>query len=391
VSPRAARRLAWSAWVVAVLLAVATAVLLLLAGDVKGQNAAFDGVLALVLLTYPTVGAAIATRQPGNAIGWLFCAVGVPFALTSFCYAYATYALVTAPGSLPGGEIAAWLSSWVQFPPLFGAPALLFLLFPHGRLLGPRWRGAVWLTAVAMVGFAAAPALRPGPMPDAAVKGTLNPVGIDGAGPLLDTIAAVAGACALLALLLGVASLVLRFRRSRGVERLQIKWFAFAAALFALACVLGFFVFAQNDVVFGLVIVGSFSAIPLAAGVAILRYRLYDIDVVINRALVYGALTATLGATYLGLVLLVGLAVGHSGFAVAVSTLAVAALFRPLRARIQGAVDRRFYRRRYDAARTLEAFGGRLRDEVDLEALTADLRGVVADTVQPAHVSVWLR
>jgi len=228
-------------------------------------------------------------------------------------------------------------------------------------------------------------------MPDAAVKGTVNPLGIEGAGPLLDTVAAVAGASALLSLLLATVSLVLRFRRSRGVERLQVKWFAFAAALFVVACAFGFFVFSQNDVVFGLVIVGSFAAIPLAAGLAILRYRLYDIDVVINRALVYGALTATLGATYLALVLLVGLAVGHSGFAVAVSTLAVAALFRPLRTRIQGAVDRRFYRRRYDAARTLEAFGSRLRDELDLEALGADLRSVVRETVQPAHVSLWLR
>ena len=171
VSPRVARRLAWSSWAVAVLLTVATATFLLLAGDVKGQNAAFDAVLAVVLLTYPTVGAVIATRQPGNVIGWLFCAVGLPFALTSFCYAYATYALVTAPGSVPGGEIAAWLSAWVQFPPLFGAPALLFLLFPDGRLLGPRWRGVVWLTGIAMVGFAAAPALRPGPMPERGGQG----------------------------------------------------------------------------------------------------------------------------------------------------------------------------------------------------------------------------
>jgi hypothetical protein len=391
VSARAARRLAWSSWVVAVVLTGGTAVFLLLAGDVKGQNAAFDAVLAVVLLTYPTVGAVIAVRRPGNAIGWLFCAVGVPFSLTTFCYAYATYVLRTAPGSLPGGEIAAWLSAWVQFPPLFGAPALLFLLFPHGRLLGPRWRGAVWLTGIAMVGFAAAPALRPGPMPDAAVKETVNPVGIAGAGSVLDIVGRVAGACALLALLLATASLALRLRRSRGTERLQIKWVAFAAALFALACVLGFTVFGQNDILFGLVVVGAFAAIPLAAGVAILRYRLYDIDLVIRRTLVYGGLTATLAATYLALVLLVGLAVGRSGFAVAVSTLAVAALFRPARARIQATVDRRFYRRRYDAARTLEAFGARLRDELDLETLGSDLSGVVRETVQPAHVSLWLR
>ena len=228
-------------------------------------------------------------------------------------------------------------------------------------------------------------------MADAAVEGTVNPVGIPGAGPVLDVVEAMAGLAALLSIVLGVTSLSLRFRRAHGVERLQLKWFASAALLFAVACVCGFVLFPDNDVAFGLLIVGAFSLIPIAAGVAILRYRLYDIDVVINRALVYGALTATLGATYLALVLLIGLAVGHSGFAVAVSTLAVAALFRPARSRIQGTVDRRFYRRRYDAARTLEAFGGRLREEVDLDALTADLQGVVADTVQPAHVSVWLR
>jgi hypothetical protein len=249
----------------------------------------------------------------------------------------------------------------------------------------------VWLTAVAMAGFAAAPALRPGPMPDAAVKGTVNPLGIDGAGALLDTIGMAAGAFALLAIVLGTVSLTLRYRRSRGAERLQLKWFAFAAVLFALACILGFAVFAQNDVLFGLVVIGAFSAIPVAAGAAILRHRLYDIDVVINRTLVYGALTATLGVTYLGLVLLIGLTIGRSNIAIALSTLAVAALFRPARTRIQAAVDRRFYRRRYDAARTLEAFSGRLRDELDLEALGADLRAVVRDTVAPAHVSLWLR
>jgi hypothetical protein len=385
-------RLARASWVVAILLALATIVLLVLSGDnTEGETVAFDAVLAVALLVYPTVGLLIASRRPENAIGWLFCAVGIPLALSTFSYAYATYALVTAPGSLPGGTVAAWLTTWVQLPVLFGIPALMFLLFPDGRLLGRRWRAVLGLTAAAMLGIGAAPALAPGPMADAAVDGTVNPVGIAAAGPLLDVVAAAAGAAALLSMLLGVISLTLRFRRSRGVERLQLKWFVSAAVLFILACLGAFLVFPENDVPLGLLVIGTFAGIPIAAGVAILRYRLYDIDVVINRALVYGALTATLGAAYLATVLLVGLAVGQSGFAVAVSTLAVAALFRPARARIQDAVDRRFYRRRYDATRTLEAFGGRLRDEVDLETLTADLRGVVEETVQPAHVSVWLR
>jgi hypothetical protein len=386
------RRLAWASWAVAVLLALATIVLLVLAGDdTEGETVAFDIVLAVALLVYPTVGRLIVSRRPDNTIGWLFCAVGIPLALSTFSYAYATYALVTESGSLPGGTVAAWLTTWVQLPVLFGIPALLFLLFPDGHLLGRRWRPVVWLTAAAMLGFGIAPALAPGPMADAAVEGTVNPVGIAGAGPLLDVVGAAAGAAALLSMLLGVISLTLRFRRSRGVERLQLKWFVSAAVLFVLACLCAFFVFPENDVPFGLLVIGAFATIPIAAGVAILRYRLYDIDLVINRALVYGALTVTLGAIYLASVLLVGLAVGRSGFAVAISTLAVAALFRPLRARIQAEVDRRFYRRRYDAAQTLEAFGAHLRDELDLEALTAEIRGVVRDTVQPSHVSVWLR
>jgi hypothetical protein len=386
------RRLARVAWAVAVLLTFATIVLLVLSGhDVEGETVAFDVVLAVALLVYPTVGLVIVARRPDNAIGWLFCAVGIPLGLSTCAYAYASYALVTRSGTLPGGTVAAWLTTWVQLPALFGAPALLFLLFPDGRLLSRRWRPVLWLTAAAMLGIGLATALRPGPMADAAVKGTVNPVGVAGAGPLLDLVATVAGAAALLSMLLAVVALATRFRRSRGVERLQLKWFVSAALLFVVACVAAFLLFPENDVPFGILLIGAFATIPIAAGVAILRYRLYDIDVVINRALVYGTLTATLGATYLATVLLVGLAVGRSGFAVAVSTLAVAALVRPARARIQAAVDRRFYRSRYDAARTLEAFGAQLRDEVDLEALTAEIRGVVRDTVQPSHVSVWLR
>ena len=377
-------RLAWSSCTASVAMLIAGWVLTVSADDV---TPAFDLVVTLALVSFPVVGALVASRRPENAIGWLFCGAGLVFAVATLAVGWAVYTFADAG---EGSVAAAWLSSWLFLPALFGTPQLLFLLFPDGRPLGRRWRWAVWLAGVAIVAQAAGTALAPGELIDAPVEGLTNPVGVGGA----DALEGLGWALGLPSVGLATASLVLRFRRARGEERLQLKWFVSAAVLFALSCLVAVVLFAfVGDLPTGgqMLILTAFATIPVAAGIAILRHRLYDIDVVINRALVYGALTATLGATYLGLVLLIGLAVGESGFAVAVSTLAVAALFRPVRARIQAAVDRRFYRSRYDAARTLEAFGVRLRDELDLDSLDADLRSVVRDTVQPTHVSLWLR
>ena len=338
----------------------------------------------LLILGAATTGAVVATRVPANSIGWTLLALGLGLAVGLLAGAYAE------AGPLPADAWMAWLGNWLPLVAMFGATtSLLLLLFPDGRLVSRRWRPVAWVCAVGVALAGLGSALDPRPLGEAELP---NPLGAEGAADeLVRDLVAVTDVLALPLLLAAAASLVVRFRRARGVERLQLKWFTFDAAIAGAALGLagtGTGIVADTAFIVGLL---ALAALPVTAGLAILRYRLYDIDVVIRRTLIYAALTAILGATYLVTVLLVSLAVGESGFAVAVSTLAVAALFRPALTRIQAIVDRRFYRRRYDAARTLEEFGGRLRDEVDLETLTADLRGVVAETVQPAHVSVWLR
>ena len=383
-----ARRGAWALCAASVAMIAVGWLLTLIADDV---TPAFDLVLSVALLTFPVVGAIVASRRPENAIGWLFCAAGVLFAASSLVHGWATYGLVDRAERLPGAVIAAWLNAWLFLPAIFGTPQLLFLLFPTGRPLSPRWRPAVWLAAAAIATQTIGSALVPGALVDAPIDGVENPVGI-GAG---DVVAQLGWMLTLTGIVVAAASLVVRFRRARGDERLQLKWFVLAAGIFATSCMVAAFAFTAEDelpLLGQLLIVAAFATIPIAAAIAILRYRLYEIDRVINRALVYGALTAILAAGYLGCVLLAQLVIGaESGLSVAVSTLAMAALFRPARARIQAAVDRRFYRRRYDAALTLEAFGTRLREQLDLDALGSDLRGVVQDTVQPTHVSLWLR
>jgi hypothetical protein len=388
-------RAGWVAWTLCGLVGLAA----LLTGVLKLLIAADDDVPAdlavgaadifwvAVILGFGLVGALIATRQPRNPIGWVFCAGALAFGLSGVGESYAVYGLFADPGGpLEGGRTMAWFSTWVWVPG--GIALVLFfpLLFPSGRLLSPRWRPVAATAIVAAAFLSVGVAFSPGRFDD--FPHVENPYGVAGtAGDVFGAFQSLGWLLLVVCLVASATSLVLRFRRARGVERLQLKWVAAASVLLVTSFLLW-------EVWEGLVPLGI-GAMVVAAGIAILRHRLYDIDVVINRTLVYGALTATLAGAYLGSVLLLQLALSplteDSGLAIAGSTLAVAALFRPARARIQSAVDRRFYRRRYDAARTLEGFGARLRDQVDLDALGGELCDVVADTMQPAHVSLWLR
>jgi hypothetical protein len=354
-----------------------------------------NAAVAPALLPLAGVGALLAARRRDNPIGWLLLGSALVLALN------------TLLGSLydehepPPGDVLTrtftWLDDWLFVVWVTPIGVLVPLLFPDGRLPSRRWRGFLRFSLAAIAVGLVGDMFGPGTLDWGEHATVPNPYHPPGAlGDALNGLSTAGAAFFIFACLGSLTALALRFRRSSGVERLQFKWFALAMGLL----ISGLAVSALGEVIhvdvagdagWWLFLLSVVAALPLAIGIAVMRHRLYDIDLVINRALVYGALSVSLGAAYLALVLLIGLAVGHSGFAVAVSTLAVAALFRPLRARIQGAVDRRFYRRRYDAARTLEAFGGRLRDELDLEALADDVRGVVHDTVAPAHVTLWLR
>jgi hypothetical protein len=400
MSPKGARILAWSLFALFVALLVTNFLVILLGPSGEGD------LFFVAVAGYALVGALVASRQPDNAVGWILLAIGIT--LTVGTLADANLLSETAPAR----GLSAWLSEWVWYVWLTLAGIFLPQLFPTGRPLSRRWRPVLWLGMAALVLSVTGAAFAPGQLGVDSPVPVDNPVGIGGpVGDALPVVARAGDVLAALAFVLAAASLVIRFRRSRGVERQQLKWFAYIGLLAATGLAL-----AMAQVLFGLQpgddgdagwleVVGAVGwslalgaivlGIPIATGMAILRHRLYDIDVVINRTLVYGALTATLAGAYLGSVLLLQLALSplteDSGLAIAGSTLAVAALFRPARARIQEQVDRRFYRSKYDAAHTIERFGARLRDEVELGSLSAELRGVAAETMQPAHVSLWLR
>jgi len=368
-------------------------------GGIDGTDRALslaDIFQLVTLLATASVGLVIAVRRPGNPIGWIFSALGLITALYVAAAGYAIHTVVIAPGSLPGGEWAAWFRHWADR----SAAALLllaFLLFPTGRLASARWRPALLLPPLVAVGFLAR-GFVPGPL---AFLGVPNPLGVEWLPRSVDD--GVTGGIPLTAgSIVAAAQLITRFRAASPAEREQIKWLGLPLVVLIVAIsgtVATLALGLPSEVVNSPAISSLYAiaelALPVCMAIAILRYRLYDIDVLINRALVYGATTASIAVAFLtGIVLLQALLrpiTSGSELAVAASTLGSLALFQPLRRRVQNTVDRRFYRSRYDATRTLDAFSERLRDQVALEAVRADLLDAVRDTVQPAHASLWLR
>jgi hypothetical protein len=353
---------------------------------------------AVQVVSFSIIGAIIASRLPGNPVGWLFCAAGCTIAVAYLSAEYAIYTLLARPDSLPIGEALAWLAFWVWIPSI-GCIVLSLLLFPNGELPSRRWRWLAWLTVLVTIAGAVWVALSPG------VIGNLgfirNPLGIEGLPRGYKPVQTIMSALLLVA---AVSTLGLRLLRTRGIERQQIKWPAFVAVVAAVGSIL--YDTAISEAI-GLrwlewagyvVVVAALVCFPISIGIAIVRYRLYEIDTLINRTLVYGSLTVLLAIVYFG-----GVTATEAIFrtltgqqqqpqlAIVVSTLVIAALFNPLRLRIQSFIDRGFYRKKYDAAKTLEAFSAKLRDETDLDALNNELVGVVRETMQPAHASLWLR
>jgi hypothetical protein len=413
---RAAAWLAWSLGVLSVTVFVADAVLYFLAPSVQSTSnwgtvgTVSDMLAFLSFLAFPIVGALIASKRPHNPVGWICLAVGLLWMLYDTFEYYGTYG-VAQRGSVPFPEAVAALNNWLWVPAVGLVGTYLLLLFPDGKLPSKRWRPLALFSGAVIVLLSITGFLAPGPLQN--LGGVRNPFGLEGA-PWIANVGYAFLPLLPLCMLASASSLVLRYRRSGGEVRQQIKWIAFAASFMGILYLgimsTGILVWLlsapemPSDLgtrsLWGALLedvgVLSFAGVPVAIGFAVLRYRLYDIDLLINRTLVYGALTATLVAVYMGsIVVLQGLLralIGQeSQLAIVASTLAVAALFNPLRHQIQSFIDRRFYRSKYDAAKTLEAFSAKLRDDTDLDELSDDLVGVVRETMQPAHVSLWLR
>ena len=404
ISTRAA---AWLARLVcaASLLLLATSLLIVIVGWSaplpEGWRWEEQATIALVILGAPVVGGFVASNRPGNPYGWLWLGFGLGLALSSFGQNYVIYSAWVRPGALPapGAILLAAGTGWAVAMAIL---PFLLLLFPDGRLPSPRWRIVAWVAAVAGGVTLPLGMFRP----DQRLGPIESPLAADGAvGEAIIPVTNVGLFVVLAAIIPGALSLVFRYRYAAGTERQQIKWFAYAAAVQALVFVVSLVVDDLLDVAASLpdMVWVAFNNVPfvivyVAIGVAVLKYRLYDIDVVINRTLVYGSLTGILALVYFGGVTATQAVLQAftdqerlPQLVIVASTLAIAALFNPLRRRVQSFVDRRFYRRKYDAARTLAAFNARLRDETELETLSGDVVSVVKETMQPAHVGLWLQ
>jgi hypothetical protein len=350
--------------------------------------------VSLIVFAFPLVGAAIVTRRSGNPIGWLFLGTGFAMASGTFTTEYADR-VVSAGTPLPAADLAAWVNSWSWgIGPMVFIP-LAIVLFPDGGFPSRRWRTA--LLAVLSLPFLAIAGVA---FAGGAIIGWeryfQNPFALPGTAGDIARWLGEPGPLSFAAFtappVLAVVATAVRMRRSRGAERQQLKWLIYPVGIFVSALAVG--IVTEQPLAWSTALV-SFAAVPVCAGIAILRYRLYDIDVVIRRTLVYGAVVAVLAVVYVALVLVLQVALsavtGGETLPVALSTLAIAALFGPVRARVRQLVDRRFYRSRYDAQRTLETFAARLRDEVELEAVGDALVAVADRAVQPATAGVWIR
>ena len=404
-----ARRVAWIVFALALVLSAVDLLFFGLTYTLQPQgswesSSVWAGLaFGLMMLAFPIAGVLIATRRPETPIGWLLLAIGVGWGLANSTYS--DYGLRLHPGSLPAADYAGIVGSVLWAPTIGITATFLLLVFPDGHLPGPRWRYVAYVSAFGILVGTLSMLVAPGPMKDAGYPRIDNPLGISALGAVSGY-----GQAALLLLLVAIpasaASLIVRYRRAAPTERLQIKWLAGAAAAVAAIYLVVWLVSAiaspsgevgpawlQAARTLALV---SFALIPVAIGIAVLRHGLYAIDVIVRKTLIYAVLIACLAVLYIGSVYAIESAVrtvsGQSGtLAVTISTLVVAVAFQPLRSRIQRAVDHRFYRARYDATHTLEAFSARMRDLVDLEALNDEVLEVVTGALHPSHATLWLR
>jgi hypothetical protein len=394
---RWAGRLAWGLWAVCLLLQTTTIAIAYLGRSYPGDPADLPlfirfAVYLPIIIAFPSIGALIAVRQPRNPIGWLFLAWGFVVGVAGFAEAYWRYVLFVRPGALPGGELMVWINVR-PYPIAWGVVfALLVLLFPTGRPPSRGWWVVGWVIMLGGLIQQAALAFLPGPLAQSVT--ITNPLGLSGAAPFLQLSANLGSGMLLLGMLGAVLSVLTRLRRAQGIERQQVKWFASALVL-NLATSTLFFYSVQLPLIDVLQALAG-ALVAVAAGIAILRHHLFDIDLIIRRTLVYAVVSATLASIYFGAVvtlqaLFVRLTGQESTVAVVASTLAIAALFGPLRAWVQAQVDRRFDRTRYDARLVLEQFAARAQREAELDALSADLLATVDETLKPERATLWLK